>query len=1122
MCRGCRAPKGGNLKKSDDPSIVQGWKHIKRIGDSSEQKPKPVNQITSPAEPAVDRKLEEERQKRLVESRRIRFVELKPHPRKPPLDLQDLPGRPVPKQSVSKQSIPNQLIPEFEVSKRPSADGPRIRICQSKSRRKDEQFNERGKSTQPTPSTISLPLSENAKPSDDAPGLARGKAEPTVPMPSETKSKWKKWDSLQARPIPEQSQSAPLKTSISQKPIERDGENFKVDGKMSVQKDRGVQKSIPNQSEDGHVSNENQSMQPRSKGSDLARAALPEHDKSEQKGSSQDSFMSDGYELMQSRAKPDRPIRTTASHCDQPEQNATGSSPGNGPKKKVWASWRPSQSVRNDAVNQPVQPPFIRDGSIEPLPSETNFGRENVGPASEKSSPKVWKTWRPARDTKADLGSIFSDEELNDPGSASILEDELASIEQHTQESAAEESHLYVSSEEMKVSDYQTAQSRMARRRQQLEEESRIGWKKPAQAYHHDPHRERRTSIQKTRKFIESEAELSDYEDDSEHTRQQRKKQRKQQLAAEKLQGPPTPIYLPGFISVANLAGALRIRIEDFTRKMKDLGFDEINNDHVLDAETAGLIATEFNFEPIVDQADEQDLMPRPPAEDKTLLPSRPPVVTIMGHVDHGKTTLLDWLRKSSVAASEYGGITQHIGAFSVLMPSGRSITFLDTPGHAAFLEMRQRGANVTDIVILVVAADDSVKPQTVEAIKHAQMANVPMIVAVNKIDKEDANVDKVKQDLARHGVEIEDYGGDTQVVCVSGKTGQGMETLEESAVALADILDMRAETDGPAEGWVLEATTKKAGRVATVLVRRGTLYPGDIVVAGTTWTRIRSLRNEAGVQVESASPGMPAEIDGWKDQPVAGDEALQADDEQHARSVVDIRLQAAERAQMASDVSAVNEARKQEQERRRLAEVADAAAAEGDVIPPKDKQDETPGFKDVPLIVKADVSGSAEAILTSVLALGNTSVGASILRSGVGTVSEFDVVHAASTQAHIIAFNIAIEPHIRRAAETNGVKILEQNVIYRLVDLVKGVLEDHLEPIRTKRVLGEAEVAQVFEINVKGRQFVPVAGCKVRNGVVGRKTRALVKRGEEVVFDGKSNCVTSLRSRFLLCSTRA
>lgn len=1148
VCRRCRAHRGENLNKSDDPSIAQDWKHVKRIDDSSEPKLEPVNQISRPAQPPVDRQLEKDRQRRLADSKRIRFVELESHFRKPSLDFQDVQRQPVPEfepaKSPSADGARNRIgqresggkgeqlnepgkgtqpVSEFESPKSPSADGARIRIRQRKSGRESEQSNEPGKGTQITSSTVSLPPTGSAKPLDDVSVVARGKPEPTTPTPSETKGKWKKWDSSQARPIPEPSQSALLKASTSQKPIEGGGEKFKVDQEKPVQKDRGFRKWMPNQSEDGRGSDEHQSMQPRFTGTDSATAARLRHDQSERKDSSQDNFVSDGYELMQSRARSDRSTRPTASQYNQPERKANDLSPSNGLNKKTWVSWRPSQPEGNGVFNQPMQPRLIPSGPTEsPSPETDRSGRGNSVPASEKSSTKGWTASRPAQNTKADFAGIFSNGDLNNSGPASIHDDEHVSIEEHTQESPAYESPRYVSSEEMKVSEHQAAEDRMARRRQQLEEESRIGWRKAAQTYRHDNHRERRGSIAKTRKSIESDAELFDYEDGGDHVRQQRKKQRKQQLAAEKLQGPPTSIYLPEFISVANLAGALRIRIEDFTRKMKNLGFDETNNDHVLDAETAGLIAAEFNFEPMIERADDQDLMPRRPAEDKKLLPSRPPVVTIMGHVDHGKTTLLDWLRKSSVAASEYGGITQHIGAFSVLMPSGRTITFLDTPGHAAFLEMRQRGANVTDIVILVVAADDSVKPQTIEAIKHAQMANVPMIVAVNKIDKEDADVDKVKQDLARYGVEIEDYGGDTQVVCVSGKTGQGMETLEESAVALADILDMRAETDGLAEGWVLEATTKKAGRVATVLVRRGTLYPGDIIVAGTTWTRIRSLRNEAGVQIESASPGMPVEIDGWKDQPAAGDEALQADDEQHARSVVDIRLQAAERAQMATDVSAVNEARKQEQERRRLAEVADAAATGDAMVPPKNNRDETPGFKDVPLVVKADVSGSAEAVLTSVLALGNTFVRASILRSGVGAVSEFDVDHAASARGHIVAFNIAIDPHIRRAAEANGVKILEQNVIYRLVDLVKGVLEDSLEPVRTKRVLGEAEVAQVFDINVKGRQFVPIAGCKIRNGVVGRKTRVLVKRGEEVVFDGMSDCAIFLLSYFLLCYTRA
>ena len=1158
-CRGCRAPKGRTTRRSEDPIIAQEWKHVKPIIESSEQKSEPVKQTTRSTEAVVDNNLEIERQQRLVDSKRKRFVELEPHFRKPSLNFQD---------------VPRQPQPGFEPPKIVAVDGPQTRIRKREDVRKGDQSNEPGKSTQPTLPTESLPRSASAKPLSDNLTALQGRPEPTASTFSQPKSGWKKWDPLQARPTPEPSQSVLLQTNTSQEPIEADGTKFNVDEEKPVQKNQGVRRWRSSHSDNGSVTDDNKITQPRSTGSDLAKAALsrdtqpvrkdsselnlvsddnkttqprstandltkaalPRHDEPIRKDASEDNLVSDGYELMQSHSKPDLSSRTTASQYDQPETKADVMSSSNGLNKKPWRAWRPVQLESNGVSNEPRQPGSIPNKSIaSPSPEADRSETGNsVTPLTKSSGANVWKRWRPALNAKADS---TGNDELNDSKSASTYDDGRFSTEEHTHESPANESpanespagespanesSLYVSLDEMKVTEDQATVNRMAQRRQQLDEESGYEFKKRGQPQRFDPHRERRTSIIGKRKLIESEAEASDYDDDdADHIRHRRKKQRKQQLVAEKLQSSPTPIYLPGFISVANLAGALRIKIEDFTRKMKQLGFDETNNDHVLDAETAGLIAAEFNFEAIVEQADNQDLMPRPPAEDKTLLPSRPPVVTIMGHVDHGKTTLLDWLRKSSVAASEYGGITQHIGAFSVVMPSGRTITFLDTPGHAAFLEMRQRGANVTDIVILVVAADDSVKPQTVEAIKHAQAANVPMIVAVNKIDKEEADVDKVKQDLARYGVEIEDYGGDTQVVCVSGKSGQGMETLEESVVALADILDMRAETDGLAEGWVLEATTKKAGRVATVLVRRGTLYPGDILVAGTTWTRIRSLHNEAGVQVESASPGMPVEIDGWRDQPAAGDEALQADDEQHARSVVDIRLQVAEHAQMATDVSAVNEARKQEQERRRLAEIADEAAAKGTISPPKENRDETPGFKNVPLVIKADVSGSVEAILTSVLALGNNFVRASILRSGVGTISEFDVAHAASAQGHIFAFNIAVEPHIRRAAETSGVKIFEHNVIYRLVDSVKGVLEDYLEPLRTKRVLGEAEVSQVFEINVKGRQFVPVAGCKVRNGVVGRKKRVLVKRGDEIVFDGKPTCVANLLSCFFLCNTR-
>jgi len=592
----------------------------------------------------------------------------------------------------------------------------------------------------------------------------------------------------------------------------------------------------------------------------------------------------------------------------------------------------------------------------------------------------------------------------------------------------------------------------------------------------------------------------SDYDEDQEEDdlKFERRRQRKQEKVSQRAVAAPTPIYLPEFISVSNLATALKIKLEDFIYTMQSMGFEGLSNDHVFDGETAGLIAVEYNFDPVIDRSESQDLQARPPPEDKSLLPQRPPVVTIMGHVDHGKTTLLDWLRKSSVAASEHGGITQHIGAFSVPMPSGKIITFLDTPGHAAFLSMRQRGANVTDIVILVVAADDSVKPQTIEAIKHAKAADVPIIVAANKTDKEGASVEKVKQDLARHGVELEDYGGDTQVVCVSGKTGQGMEELEEAVVALADILDIRAETDGPAEGWVLEATTNKAGRVATVLVRRGTMRPGDVIVAGSTWARIRSLRNEAGVQIAAAGPGTPVQIDGWREQPVAGDEILEAPDEQRAKTVVDIRREREERLKMAADMEAVNVSRRNEhEEREREQQLADGETAQGE-------GQQHSAIKEVFFIVKGDVSGSVEAVLNSVSALGNEEVQPHILRSGVGPVTEFDVEHAAVAKGHIISFNTQIEPHISRMAEAAGVSIIDENIIYRLVDDVKARLSEHLTPLKTQRVVGEADIAQIFEIKVKGKSTTPVAGCKIRNGVVQRNAKVKVLRDKEIIYQGK------------------
>lgn len=593
------------------------------------------------------------------------------------------------------------------------------------------------------------------------------------------------------------------------------------------------------------------------------------------------------------------------------------------------------------------------------------------------------------------------------------------------------------------------------------------------------------------RKHRAAESEEADFDDEMESIREERKRQKKAKAEKKKrAEAAPAPLYLPEFISVSNLADVIGVRPAQFVSRMEEMGFEDVSYDHVLDAETAGLVAAEFNYEAIFDEGTD-DLQAAPLPEDTSNLPSRPPVVTIMGHVDHGKTTILDWLRKSSVAATEHGGITQHIGAFSVAMPSGKTITFLDTPGHSAFLEMRRRGADVTDIVVLVVAADDSVKPQTVEAIKHATQANVPIIVAMSKIDKEGSNPDKVKQDLSVHGVHVEDYGGDVQAIPVSGKTGAGMIELEEAIGALSEMLDHRADREGNAEGWVIEATTKSYGRVASALIRRGTLRPGDVIVAGTTWARVRTLRNEAGMAISEATPGMPVEIDGWREQPAAGTEILQAETEQKAKDVVEYRLDRSETAKLGEDMAAINEARL---EKRRLEKAeSDAGAAA-----------EPSGPKPVNFIIKADVDGSAEAVLNSIAAIGNNEVYANVLRSGVGPVGEFDIEHAASANGKVISFNMPIDANMMRMAEQEGVQIMDHNIIYKLIDDVKAVLSEQLPPLVTQRVTGEAEVQQVFEITIKNREKTAIAGCRVRNGMINKARKVRVTRGDETIYDGK------------------
>ncbi|KAF4337547.1 translation initiation factor IF-2 [Fusarium beomiforme] len=598
------------------------------------------------------------------------------------------------------------------------------------------------------------------------------------------------------------------------------------------------------------------------------------------------------------------------------------------------------------------------------------------------------------------------------------------------------------------------------------------------------------------------DGEDEDFDEDSIRRWEARQRKKAEREAKKRLEeaaeAASVPIFLPEYISVSNLASALQIRIGDFLHDLETMGFEDLTEETIMTGDTAAPVAQEYGYDPTVDTGSQRDLQPRPEPEDPSSLPSRPPVVTIMGHVDHGKTTLLDWLRKSSIAAQEHGGITQHIGAFVVRMSSGKQITFLDTPGHAAFLSMRQRGANVTDIVVLVVAADDSVMPQTLEALKHATAAKVPIIVAINKIDKEDARVDQVKADLARHGVEIEDYGGDVQVVPVSGKTGKGMNDLEENIVTLSEILDVRAETDGMAEGWVLESSIKQTGKTATVLVKRGTLRLGDIIVAGKSWAKIRGLRNEAGVEVPEAPPGTPVQILGWRELPDAGEQVLQAPDEGKARTAIEYREEMAERLESSKQLA-------EQEQRQREKEAAEeaAAAAETEGIEAEPTKTE-PGIMYQNFIVKADVAGSVEAVCSTVQELGNNEVQSKLLRSGVGAISEYDVDHAAASKSIIINFNMPVLPHIRQRAGEAGVRIIDHSVIYHVIDDVKNSLSDLLPYNITYKVLGEADVLQVFAINIRKRVQKNIAGCKIRNGTIKRTAMVRVVRGGEIVYDGK------------------
>ncbi|MEA2936828.1 MAG: translation initiation factor, partial [Alphaproteobacteria bacterium] len=464
-------------------------------------------------------------------------------------------------------------------------------------------------------------------------------------------------------------------------------------------------------------------------------------------------------------------------------------------------------------------------------------------------------------------------------------------------------------------------------------------------------------------------------------------------------------------------------------------------------------------------------------ADDEAALAPRPPVVTIMGHVDHGKTSLLDAIRQTNVVSGEAGGITQHIGAYQVTSPKGGKITFIDTPGHAAFTAMRARGAKVTDIVVLVVAADDGVMPQTVEAINHAKAAKAPMIVAINKIDKMDAKPERVRSELLQQEIQVETLGGEVLDVEVSATKKLNLDRLLETIGLQAEILELKADPSRPAEGTVIEAKLDRGrGPVATVLVQRGTLKPGDIVVAGAEWGRVRALVSDTGLPVIAAGPSTPVEVLGFNGTPEAGDRLAVVDSEARAREVTDYRARE-KREKSATRASGLRGSLEQMMAQARTA-----------------------GRKEFPLLIKGDVQGSLEAIIGALDKLGTAEVGARIIHSGAGGITESDIRLAETSNAAIIGFNVRANKEAREAAERDGIEIRYYNIIYNLVDDVKQAMSGLLAPTLRETMLGNATILEIFKVSKVGN----IAGCRVTDGVVERGANVRLIRDSVVVHEGK------------------
>ena len=569
---------------------------------------------------------------------------------------------------------------------------------------------------------------------------------------------------------------------------------------------------------------------------------------------------------------------------------------------------------------------------------------------------------------------------------------------------------------------------------------------------------------------------LDDAEDKNRSLAAFRRRTERQKKQAQGFQMPTEKrsreVIIPEVITIQELANRMAERAVDVIKLLMRQGEMHTIND-IIDADTAQLLAEELGHSVRrVSESDVEEGLAGTEDRDDVLAP-RAPVVTIMGHVDHGKTSLLDALRKTNVVAGEAGGITQHIGAYQVETAAGM-ITFIDTPGHEAFTSMRARGAKATDIVVLVVAADDGVMPQTVEAVNHARAANVPLIVAINKIDKQNANPTRVRTDLLAHGIVVESMGGDTLEIEVSATKGTNLDKLLDAILLQAEILALRANPNRAASGIVVEAQLDRGrGPVATVLVQNGTLRLGDIFVAGSAWGRVRALINDKGTQVEEAGPSVPVEVLGLSSAPEAGDAFAVVESESRAREVTDYR------------------------ERKRR-ETRGAAVARSSLEQMMTQLKEG-ARKEVPILVKADVQGSAEAIVQAVDKLSTAEVAARVIHYGVGAISESDVSLAEASGAVVLGFNVRANQQARDAAEQAGIEIRYYNIIYDLVDDVKSVMSGLLSPTLRETFLGNAEILEIFNISKVGK----VAGCRVVEGVVQRGARVRLIRDNVVVHEG-------------------